>query len=691
VPNRLASETSPYLLQHADNPVDWYPWGEEALTKAREEDKPILVSIGYSACHWCHVMEHESFEDPEIAARMNELFVNIKVDREERPDLDTLYMTAVQAMTGHGGWPLNAFLTPDGTPFYGGTYFPPDDRTGMPGFPKVLDAVASAYRERREEVDENAKQLRELLQRSSRELPKPGDLEPEILTEAAEQLARSFDPRNGGFGTAPKFPQPAVLELLLRQGKRAGDQRATVMVQRTLDRMASGGIYDHVGGGFHRYAVDAVWLVPHFEKMLYDNAQLASAYLAGFQAFGEEQYRRTAEETLDFVAREMTDPRGGFYATLDADTEGHEGLFYTWTLEQVEKVVGEKDAPVANLWFNIEPHGNFEGRTVLATPRTTADVADRLGITEKKLATTLTRVRKKLLKAREKRTRPGRDEKVITSWNGLMLRAFADGSRILDRTDYREIAERNAQFVLDHLQEDGRLLRSWKDGDARTGGFLEDYAFFIDGLLALYRATLDARWLEAATRLTETMTADFADSDGVGFFDTAVGHETLVARPRDLHDGATPSGNAVAADVLLKLGAMIGREEYSERAGALLGAMVRTMRDHPIAAGRYLSAADFYLGPVKEVALAGERESEDLQALLDAVYDRFEPNVVLGFVDPEHSEVTERMPFLQERPPRDGRATAYVCEYFACLPPVHEPEALLRQLEEGTGISWRDF
>ena len=688
--NRLAAETSPYLLQHAENPVDWYPWGDEALAKARKEDKPILVSVGYSACHWCHVMEHESFENAEIAATMNDLFVNIKVDREERPDLDSLYMSAVQSMTGHGGWPLNVFLTPDGTPFYGGTYFPPDDRMGMPGFPKVLEAVASAFRERREEVEENAQQIRELLRRATKELPKPDELTPEVLAEASEQLGQSFDARNGGFGGAPKFPQPAALEFLLRQDKRGGGQREAIMVQRTLDRMASGGIYDQIGGGFHRYAVDAVWLVPHFEKMLYDNAQLASVFLAGYQAYDDDRYRQVAEETLDFVKRELTDPDGGFYATLDADTAGHEGLFYTWTAAELDEVLGE-DAAVARLWFNVEPDGNFEGRTVLATPRTAADVADRLGIIETALTESVTRIKRRLLEVREERERPGRDEKVITGWNGLMLRAFADGSRILERDDFREVAVRNAEFVLKRLQRDGRLLRSWKDGDARIGGFLEDYAFFIDGLLALYRATLDARWLDEAIRLAILMVAEFGDPDGPGFYDTSSSHETPVARPRDLHDGATPAGNSVAADVLLRLGAMTGNDDYSGRASELLRTMASTMREHPLATGRYLSAADFYLGPVKEVALAGDRDSPELKALVDALYDGFQPNVIAGYVDQDRADLAERLPFLQDRPPREGRATAYVCEHFACLPPVHDPEALLRQLAEGTGISWRDF
>jgi uncharacterized protein len=691
VPNRLAAETSPYLLQHAENPVDWYPWGDEALAKAREEDKPILVSVGYSACHWCHVMEHESFENEEIAATMNDLFVNIKVDREERPDLDSLYMSAVQSMTGHGGWPLNVFLTPDGTPFYGGTYFPPDDRMGMPGFPKVLEAVASAFQERREEVEENAQQIRSLLQRATKELPKPDDLTLGLLAEASEQLAQSFDARNGGFGGAPKFPQPAAIEFLLRQDKRGGGQREAIMVQRTLDRMASGGIFDQIGGGFHRYAVDAIWLVPHFEKMLYDNAQLASVYLAGYQAYGDDRYRQVAEETLDFVARELTDANGGFYATLDADTAGHEGLFYTWTPEELDEALDEEDAAIAKRWFNVEPAGNFEGRTVLASPRTAADVADRLGISEAALTESLIRIRQRLREVREERERPGRDEKVITAWNGLMLRAFADGSRVLNRDDLSRVAARNAEFILEHLQRDGRLLRSWKAGDARIGGFLEDYAFFIEGLLALHRATLDSRWLDEAIRLADVMVAEFADTDGAGFFDTSASHETPVARPRDLHDGATPSGNSVAVEVLLRLGAMTGDEEYSGRASELLQTMATTMREHPLAAGRYLSAVDFYLGPIKEVALAGDRESSELQALHSALYDQFEPNVIVGYVDQDRGDLLERLPFLQERAVRDGRATAYVCEHFACLPPVHDPEELLRQLTEGTGISWRDF
>jgi hypothetical protein len=690
VPNRLASETSPYLLQHAENPVDWYPWGEEALNRARTEDKPILVSIGYSACHWCHVMAHESFEDPDIAAKMNDLFVNIKVDREERPDLDAVYMTAVQAMTGHGGWPLNVFLTPDGTPFYGGTYFPPEDRAGMPGFPQVLDAVADAFQERRTDVEENAEQTRELLQRLSHDWPRSEGLSSALLTRAAEALTASFDSRNGGFGSAPKFPQPSVIEFLLRQSKR-GDQHAETMVRRTLDRMASGGIYDQVGGGFHRYAVDAIWLVPHFEKMLYDNSQLASAFLAGYQAYGDERYRRVAEETLDFVVRELTHPDGGFYATLDADSAGHEGLYYTWTSDELDEVLGEEDAQIARAWFAVTPGGNFEGRSVLSTPRTLADVADRLSVDEATLQEAIGRIRSSLLAAREQRERPGLDRKIIASWNGLMLKAFADGARILRRKDFLDVAEKNAGFIQDEMRRDGRLVRSWKDGDARVDGYLEDYAFVIDGLLALYRATIEARWLEMALELTDIMIAEFADAEGPGFFDSAAAHETPVARSRDLHDGATPSGNAVAADVLLRLAVMTGVESYNERASRLLEVMSRTMREQPLAAGRFLAAADFYFGPAKEVALAGDRQLAELDSLLNATYAGYEPNLVVGYIDPDRHDITARLPFLQDRPAKDGRATAYVCEAFACLAPVHDADALVRQIAEGTGIVWKDF
>ncbi len=688
--NRLADETSPYLLQHKDNPVDWYPWGDEALAKARAEGKPLLVSIGYSACHWCHVMEHESFENPEIAALMNERFVNVKVDREERPDLDSLYMTAVQAMTGHGGWPLNVFLTPDGVPFYGGTYFPPADRGGMAGFPAVLVAVAAAYRDRRDEVEKNAESLRDFLHQATTASLKQGDLEPETFERAAKSLAASFDARNGGFGGAPKFPQPAALEFLLRYWHRTKDRQAATIVRETLDKMALGGIYDQVGGGFHRYTVDAIWLVPHFEKMLYDNAQLARVYLDGYRAFGEPLYRRIATETLEYVAREMTSPEGGFYATQDADSEGEEGKFYVWTPEELATALGPEPAAIVARYFDVTEGGNFEGATVISIPRGRA-VAEQLGITPEELETTIDAARMKLLAAREQRVRPGRDDKIITAWNGMMLRAFAEGSRVLDRPDFAAIGERNANFILSNLMPDGRLLRSFKDGRARLNAYLEDYACFIDGLLALYQATLNRRWIEAAIALADVMAADFADEAGQSFYDTSAHHERLVARPRDLQDGATPAGNSVAAEVLFKLAAMTGNEEYTRRSVRLLAGLAQAMGEHAIAFGRFLSALDFYLAVPKEVVVAGELGDPALQALVDVVYARYEPNVLIGYADPNDTGLAKILPFLADRVPRGGKAAAYLCERHACMPPVTEPAALAEQLEYGTGVMWQEM
>ena len=691
MPNRLAQETSPYLLQHKDNPVDWYPWGDEALSKAKEEDKPILLSIGYSACHWCHVMEHESFEDPATADQMNQDFVNIKVDREERPDLDNFYMTAVQAMTGHGGWPLNVFLTPDGVPFFGGTYWPPDDRQGMPSFSKVLESVSEAYRDRREGVDENAERLRAYLKQAMAATPSPTDLEPKILDQAAKALGRAFDGEHGGFGGAPKFPQPSVIEFLLRYHKRTGDDRAAAMATRTLDAMANGGLYDQIGGGFHRYAVDAIWLVPHFEKMLYDNAQLARVYLDAARALGHDRYRRVARETLDYVVREMTSPEGGFYSTQDADSEGEEGKFYVWTPEEIDAVLGPEDGRLVRAYYGVTRRGNFEGKSILHVSREPRFVAAELEVSEERLLQALATGREKLYEARAKRVWPGRDDKILTAWNGMMLRAFAEGSRVLGRADYREIAERNASFLLDKLRRDGKLLRTYKDGQAKLNGYLEDYAHLIDGLIALYEATFDRRWIEEAVTLAETMLAEFADPDGPILFDTGLGHERLVTRPRDLQDGATPAGNSVAAGVLLHLGVMTGRAHYGERAAEMLRAMARPMAEHPAAFGRWLGALDQDLATPKEVAVAGDRDDPALQALANIVFTRYEPNLALGYADPNDPTLLDLLPFLAHRPVRDGKATAYLCEHYACLPPVTDPADLAIQLEQGTGIAWRDI
>jgi uncharacterized protein YyaL (SSP411 family) len=691
VPNRLAQESSPYLLQHQHNPVDWYPWGAEALGRAKAEDKPILVSIGYSACHWCHVMAHESFEDPETAALMNERFVNIKVDREERPDLDSLHMTAVQAMTGHGGWPLNAFLTPDGVPFFGGTYWPPEDRQGLPSFRKVLEAVSDAYRERKSEVDANAEQIKTFLERANAAVDQGGELEPSVLEGAAATLARHFDSRNGGFGGAPKFPQPSVLEFLLRRHRAGGDPVAERMVRTTLDAMAAGGVYDQIGGGFHRYAVDAVWLVPHFEKMLYDNAQLARNYLDAFRAFGDATYRRVVEETLDYVLREMTGPEGGFYATQDADSEGVEGKFYVWSEAEIDAILGPDDAAVIKRWFAVTAGGNFEGDNILSTPNSPEEVAAELGLEVDRLFEIVARARAALYEAREERVRPGRDDKVIVSWNAMMLRAFAEASRTLGRDDYRQAAIANASFLLSKLRNGRRLSHTYKDGTAKIEGFLEDYANLADALVSLYEATFDQRWFEEALALVETMIDEFADPSGIGFFDTAASSETLVARPRDQSDGATPSGNAVAAHLLLRLAFMTENVDHERRAVAILESMARPMEEQPLGFGRYLAAVESYLATPREVAIAAPKGDPAIDAFAAAVYQRFEPFAVLGHVDPAGDGITTLLPFLAHRPLQKGKPAAYLCERYSCMPPVADPAALVSLLEAGTGDVWRAF
>ncbi|MGH2367030.1 MAG: thioredoxin domain-containing protein [Chloroflexota bacterium] len=686
-PNRLIHETSPYLLQHAHNPVDWYPWGDEALQKAMREDKPILLSIGYSACHWCHVMERESFEDDETARLMNERYVAIKVDREERPDLDSIYMEAVQALTRHGGWPMTVFLLPDGTPFYGGTYFPPTPRYGMPSFTQVLTSVADAYRHRREEVERGAGQLRDLLQGQ----PALGGAEqadrvsPAILEQAERVYAGSFDATHGGFGQAPKFPQPMNLEALLRIWRRTRNAQTLGMVRLTLDKMAQGGMYDQLGGGFHRYSVDERWLVPHFEKMLYDNAQLARVYLSAWQATGDAFYRRICTETLDYVLREMTSPEGGFYSTQDADSEGEEGKFFLWTPAEVQALLGEEDGRLFGEYFDVTERGNFEGRNILHTPRFPDVVAHVAGVSEARLQEAIARGKGVLFEAREARIKPGRDEKVLTAWNGLMLRAFAEAAVVLERDDYRQAAIKNATFVLDRLRAPSangwRLFRSYKDGQAKLNAYLEDYACYADGLLALYEATFDLRWFEAARGMADTMVAQFADE--AGFFDTSADHEALLTRPKDLYDNATPSGNSVAAEVLLRLAAFTGEAGYRERAERLMAGLAPAMAQHPSAFGRLLCALDFSLGPTKEIALVGEADARDTRALVQTIFGRYLPTKVVALRHPgaEGEGAAERIPLLADRPQQGGQATAYVCEHFTCQLPVTEPAALAEQLD----------
>jgi uncharacterized protein YyaL (SSP411 family) len=673
MPNRLAQETSPYLLQHKDNPVDWYPWGDEALQRARTEDRPILLSIGYSACHWCHVMAHESFEHPEIAALMNRLFVNIKVDREERPDLDALYMLAVQMMTGHGGWPMTVFLTPDGRPFFGGTYYPPEDRGPLPGFPRILQAVAEAYRSRRTEIDESADNITDHLRGHFEHMPREGQLTATVLDEAARNLARQYDRVNGGFGGAPKFPAPMSIELLLRVFARTGAERALQMAEFTLDKMARGGLYDQVGGGFHRYAVDAVWLVPHFEKMLYDNAQLAHVYTIAYQLTGEPFYRAIATETLDYVRREMTSPDGAFYATQDADTEGHEGKFYVWTPAELRAVLGDEEGERVAWLLGASERGNFEGSNVLSIPQ----VADRMRWRSDEFAA----ARRQLYDARAQRTWPGRDEKVLTAWNGMMLRAFATAAWVFDEAGYREAATSNARFIRTNLYRDGRLLRSWKDGQAKLNGYLEDYANFIDGLLALYALTFDVAWVQLATDLARTMIDEF-HADG-GFYDTGRSHEQLISRPRDAYDNATPSGNSVACEVLLRLSHLTGEVEFSRVATGVLGGYVQLASEQPSGYARLLCAMDVAIGPVAEIAIVGDPAEAGVQNLLAPLRTEYLPRVVVAVAPPD-SQVAQTIPLLAGRTQQDDHATAYVCINYACQLPTTSAEAMLQQVRELT-------
>ena len=730
MPNRLIDETSPYLRQHADNPVDWFPWGDEALARARAEDKPLLLSIGYAACHWCHVMEHESFEDEATAAFLNKHFVPIKVDREERPDLDSIYMDAVVALTGQGGWPMSVFLTPDGVPVFGGTYYPKEARYGMPAFRQVLEAIATAWRDEREEVLSGAEQLKAALRRSS---AAPGSddaaygvgaarghetLRPELLDRARGYLSRAFDRLNGGFGGAPKFPQPMALEFLLRsavgggsggggddegaRGEHDAREEPLRIVTRTLDKMARGGIYDQLGGGFHRYSVDDLWLVPHFEKMLYDNAQLATLYLHAWQVTGRELYRRVSTETLDYVLREMTHPRGGFFSSQDADSlnaagEHEEGAFFTWTPEEVAAALTEGDDAVppedVRLFgdaYGVTQHGNFEGRTILHEAVDPDVLADRHGLTVDEAERRLAETRRRLSAARERRAAPARDDKVLTAWNGLMLAAFAAAARVLGRDDYRQAAEANAAFLLGEVRDErGRLLRTWKDGSegggATLNAYLDDYADLAEGLLQLYQTSFDERWFVAARELADAMLEHFADGAG-GFFATSDDHETLLRRPRSEEDNALPSGGAMATLVLVQLAAYTGDDRYVAAAEAALQLMAENAATMPLGFAQWLVALDLYLAPPLEVAIVGEhlgassatveRAEPGERSLLAVVRSAFRPHVIVAAsrAAPEATEV----PLLKERRPVDGRPAAYVCRHFACAAPITDREDLAR-------------
>ena len=688
--NRLINETSPYLLQHAHNPVDWYAWGEEALARARDEDKPIFLSIGYSACHWCHVMERESFEDEQTAAMMNELFVNIKVDREERPDLDSIYMEAVTAMTQQGGWPMSVFLTPNGEPFYGGTYYPPEPRYGMPSFQQVLMSVADAYENRGAQVREQAQRLTAQLARTALLDATAQDLGVEVLDEALANLRQYFDEYEGGFGQQPKFPQPMTLDFAMSQYARTGDPEALYMAELTLEKMAQGGIYDQLGGGFHRYSVDAIWLVPHFEKMLYDNSQLLRSYLHMWQITQKPLFLRIVNETIDYVLREMTAPAGGFYSTQDADSEGEEGKFFVWSPAEIETLLGAENARLFNAHFGVSPRGNFEGHNILNINMTLADVARRFGKTEQAVAAVTAEGKHALFAARELRIKPARDEKVLTEWNGLMIHALADCGAVLGRADALDAARKAANFVLDKMsQPDGKLYRSWtppqpspqengrQRGGARFNAYLEDYAAFIRSLIALYEATFELRWLGEASRLTQLMLSQFGDEERGGFFQTGVDHEQLVVRRKDFIDNAIPSGNSLAAEALLRLSVLTGNQEYRQRATAILLMMKEAMAQQPTGFGRLLGVLNALLSPSQEVAVVGDPQEAATHALLDQVRQRYLPTTVLALKHPNEESM---LPLLEGRTLVDGKAAAYVCENYACKLPVTTAEALGRLL-----------
>jgi uncharacterized protein len=675
--NRLANETSPYLLQHADNPVDWRPWSPDALELARREDRPILLSVGYAACHWCHVMAHESFEDAETAALMNERFVNIKVDREERPDIDGIYMQAVQAMTGHGGWPMTVFLTPDGVPFYAGTYFPREERHGTPPFKRVLTAVSDAYTNRRADVERTTAQLREFFAATTHPTRSTGALSAPLLDRAYRGLAQSYDAVHGGFGGAPKFPQAMSLDFVLRHWARARAPFELEMVQQSFRSMARGGIYDHLGGGFARYAVDEAWHIPHFEKMLYDNALLARLGVHLWQATKDPEARRVTEETLDWALRELAAPDGGFYSSLDADSEGEEGKFYVWTRAELDAVLGA-EAPLAAEYWGVTAEGNFEGATVLHVPNDPAVVAARHGITESELRARIAGAAHELLAARAARERPGRDEKILAAWNGLMLRALAEGARAFDRMSYRAETLRHGEFLFRALVRDGRVLRSYKDGIARIPGYLEDHASLGLAALAVYELTFDSLWLERARALAAAAVRWFWDEDTGAFFDTASDHERLITRPRDVTDNATPSGTSLTAELLARLADLLQEEDMRRRATYVLETIADPMARHPAAFGHALGVADLLVHGAIELAIVGDPRSDDFRALTRAAAEQYVPALVLAG-GPSRNAVG--IALLADRPTADGRATAYVCRHFACDAPVTDAAALRAQLD----------
>jgi uncharacterized protein YyaL (SSP411 family) len=672
VANRLAVESSPYLLQHAENPVDWYPWGDAAFERARSDDRPVLLSIGYSACHWCHVMAHESFENAEIAALMNSLFVSIKVDREERPDVDSVYMSAAQAMGIHGGWPLTVFLTPAGLPFFGGTYFPPEDRQGMHGFPAVLKAAADAYHAQRDEIGAMGEKVRDAV--APRQLPEAGQPTAELLDAAVRKLAGDTDRAHGGFGAAPKFPHPQALDLMLRRSLATGDGIVKDAAVRTLDAMARGGIHDQVGGGFHRYSVDARWAVPHFEKMLYDNALLAPVYLHAYQVSGRQDMLEVCARTLDYLVRELRLPDGGFAASQDADSPGGEGAFFVWTPAQLREALGAEEGALAARVFGVVEGGNFEhGRTVLSMPYPLTQVARSMSLDEADLHARLEDIRRRLLSARAARPAPARDGKVITAWNALAIRALAEAGAALGRPDYVTAAAACADFVLANLVRDGVVYRIWNGGEGRIIGFLDDAANLGDALLTLYEATGESRYFKAAGGLCERIVAQHRDADG-NYFDTAADSEPLIVRPRTIDDNPVSAGQSVAAALFCRVHAFTGEQRWYERAMEIVAPLTTVVARAPLGVAGLAAAMELAIGPMREVAISGDPEDARTRALLDVVRRRFDPLTVLAWGP------AGDVPLLEGRPLVDGRPGAYVCRGFVCRAPVTDSARLEREL-----------
>ncbi|HLH75296.1 MAG TPA: thioredoxin domain-containing protein [Candidatus Binataceae bacterium] len=667
-PNRLIHEQSPYLRQHAYNPVDWHPWGEEALRKARESNKPILLSIGYAACHWCHVMERESFEDEQTAALMNELFVPIKVDREERPDLDQIYMEAVQAMTGRGGWPLTMFLTPAGEPFFGGTYFPPQERHGLPAFTRVLQSIAQVFRQRPDDVAHNVSEIARVLRASSALEAIPARLDGELVAEAARGLASHCDQTYGGLGDAPKFPNTFVFSLFLRMFDRTKEKEWATMVEHTLSQMAGGGIYDQIGGGFHRYSVDRQWRIPHFEKMLYDNALLARLYLDAGRALARPDFLTVARDVLDYVLREMQSPQGGFYSSQDADSEGEEGRFFVWTQPQVREVLDDDSAAIAIAYYGIEAEGNFEDSNVPHRPLTLEQAAARFKLSTEAMGRRVSEIRARLFTARQARVHPARDEKILAAWNGMMIGALAEGGWALAEPRYLAAARRAAGFVMSTMWDGTRLHRSFKDGVTRFNGYLEDYAAMANALLDLYEASLERRYLEQTASLLSVVIDRFGDERG-GFFFTSDDHERLVVRGKPAFDGSTPSGNSDAALALLRLHAYTGEERWWKAASDTLKLFAKPMAEQPFSFSHMLEVADFYARRATEIVLVGDPTAPSIGQWHRRLGARYLPNRALFVVDPANPDRGFLSPALIGKGQVDGRPTAYVCRDFTCSPP----------------------